>query len=225
MDQYEQALERLAPEVRAIARRGFRESGRGVVALSLAPDSHSFRYVTPVKGDIGPLAAAFKMTETYNPATTAVVHVFENQGVSDRSIFCCFMTFVEEGESDPLAQGLELRPGTPQEANLYIGEDQSFFERNNRQLAALAKRGYFAKGLGAVVIVREALEDGHWLLGHLEGELPPDDGSKAFYVPMKRLIEGPVTSLTKPASYDARSEGIFIFLRAGSGTMTYQMGI
>lgn len=215
LDRYEQAALQYAPIISDAARRGYRESGRGFVAITLAPDGPMVRYV-PVEGNEQPegdLDRPLEMAREYDPEAAAVVLVLEARGRHDQAKMVFFMELLPDAGGRHMAQ---IPPSI-------IGEDESFIQRNGNAMATLAREGFLSKGKGAVVVVRHEIPADYWLVGHQRGKLPSGEGSQMFYVPLARLKEGPVKSLNDVKNYNPFGSALFIFLRPDEAAMTYEV--
>jgi hypothetical protein len=227
MNGSEQAVQARADIISAIARKGFRSSGRGVVTLTLAPNSDSYGYL-PINGNEGseaPFEGLLRMAADYDPETTAVVAVLKVQGGQEEVVESMLMTLAPDSDRDPLADGLQVSPDMSLEASLFVGEDHSLMSRNIARLQKIATEGWLARGLGVVVVYRGELPAGHWLIGHAEEPLPPEEETRCFYVPLGQLQEGPIAGPDRLESYDARTSAVIMFLRADGESMTYEIGV
>lgn len=227
MDQYDQLVIESASSICHVARKGYREDGKGAVALTIAPDSKTFRYVPAgnFENSEGPNRRLAEMVAEYDPNTTVVVWILEHKGTHDESKVVMFMELLPEPLGEAPTELMELSPNAPPEASTYMGEDNSFMQRNWGDITSLARSGYLAKGIGGVVISRERLASDHWLVGHSRGTLPADEGSEMYFVPLARLIEGPSLSLQNMKPFDPTRSALIVFLRQESATMTYEVSL
>ena len=236
MDTYEAAITHLAPAISDLARKGYRETGRGFVVATFSPDNTVLRWFAldgnverqekrkrrerPRKGD-GPQPKHVQMAYAYDPDASAVVVAAEARGDRDEFKEVMFMRLLADAGGEHLSGGMMLTENVTTEQATGMGEDDSFLARNGAALQALARSGYAQKGTGAVVVVREGPGEGHWLRGHFEGGLPPDEGSHAYYVPLGRLIEEASHAAAGVREYDPLTQAVVAFVRPGRTTMTY----
>ena len=237
MDRYEEVVTRFHPAISDLARKAYRETGRGFVVLTLSPDMPMLRWVAlagnvpkpPKKGKGIKVKTPkhIQMAYDYDPETSAVVAVAEATAQGDMMKEVMFMRLAPDSGGRNLAGTMQFEQdvNVTTDMHLAMGQDQSFISRHHAAIADFAKNGHAQKGAGAVVVTREKPSENHWLVGHIEGSLPSDEGSFMFYVPVQRLVEGPVKSRKELGQYDPANEANVLFLRPTGPAMTYTIGI
>lgn len=212
-------------QISALARKGFREGGRGYVMVAAAPDSVTIRYETDFDEFSAPSDELQKMVDGYEEATSAVVVLTNPKGAYEEVLVATFMSLAPDEGNEPLASMMEFEPNAPTEMSLYPGEDYAFVNRNLDELKILASTGFSALGRGAIVVSRAGAPEESWSKSGLTGFVDESEKCSVCYVAAENIPSNLGVPPAELCDYDPHSRIAVVVVRQDSMPTGYQFNL